>query len=442
MAETGSSDRSSRRDFLANSTAAAVAGASFLAAGPEILHGAFAAGSDMLKLGLVGCGGRGTGAAGNAMDADPNVKIVALGDTFADKIESSLKDLKKTKHKDRVDVPTERQFVGFDAYKQVIDSGVDVVLLCSPPHFRPEHLRYAIDQGKHVFCEKPVAVDGPGVRAVFDICRDAQQKNLAIVSGLCWRYDLARREIFEKIHSGAIGQMHTIQATYHTSTLKKWPRQPSWSDMEFQVRNWNGFTWLSGDFNVEQHVHSLDKVMWAMGDEPPVQCVGTGGRQARVGAESGNVYDHFSVVYEFKNGVKAFASCRQMDGCDKDVSDNFFGTKGVAHIDDAVQKITGENPWHHRLEPNPKKRGMGMYVREHHELYNSIRAGKPINNGDYMTKSTLMGIMGRMSAYTGKVVTWEQALNSKERLGPLPSQYKWGSIDVPPIATPGVTQFV
>jgi predicted dehydrogenase len=277
-----------------------------------------------------------------------------------------------------------------------------------------------------------VAVDGPGVRSVLETCAEAKKKNLAIVSGLCWRYDHGMRATFQQIHEGGVGDILAIQATYHTGTLKKYPRQPDWSDMEFQVRNWNGFTWLSGDFNVEQHVHSLDKVAWAMKDVPPVRAIGVGGRQTRTGDESGNVYDHFCVVYEYENGVKAFASCRQQDGCANDVSDHVLGTKGTCNV--FKHTITGEKKWKFSGEKG------NMYQTEHNELFASIRSGNPINNGDYMTRSTMLAIMGRMSAYTGKPITWEQAMNSKENL--TPAKYEWGKLAVAPIAMPGITEFV
>jgi predicted dehydrogenase len=246
------------------------------------------------------------------------------------------------------------------------------------------------------------------------------------------------RATFDQVLGGNIGEIVAIQANYLTQTLKKFPRLPEWSDMEFQLRNWNGFTWLSGDFNVEQHVHSLDKVAWAMRDETPVKCTGVGGRQTRTGAESGNVYDHFSVVYEYASGVKAFCACRQMDGCENDVCDHIFGTKGTARTVDRLDVIAGEKTlWKYRPAKGDNN---DMYQAEHNELFASIRNASPINNGDYMTKSTLMAIMGRMSAYTGKSVTWEQALNSKETLGP--SKIEWGPIATPPVAVPGVTQFV
>lgn len=425
----------SRREFLTRSTAAVVAGtvASQLSLAPRV----FAAGSDVLKIGLVGCGGRGSGAASQALHADPHVQLTAMGDAFADKLESSLTNLKNSDVGEKVAVNSDHKFTGFDAYKGVIDSGVDVVVLATPPHFRPAHLQYAVEKGKHTFVEKPVAVDGPGVRSMFATCELARQKNLAVVSGLCWRYHPGMRATFKMVLEGGVGDIVAIQATYLTQTLKKFPRQPDWTDMEFQLRNWNGFTWLSGDFNVEQHVHSIDKVAWAMRDEPPVRCTGVGGRQARTGDESGHVYDHFSVVYEYASGVKAFCTCRQMDGCSNDVTDHIFGTSGVCHVMDHEIAVGGKTNWKFR----PKKgESVDMYQSEHNELFASIRNGSPINNGDYMTKSTLMAIMGRMSAYTGKSITWEQALNSKEALGP--GKYEWGRLATPQVAVPGVTQFV
>lgn len=424
-------DSTSRRDFLKSSTAAVTVGA--LVSPFTLSHGLYAQGSDVIKVGLVGCGGRGSGAASQALAADPHAKLTALGDAFPDRLQTCISSLKETEVGKQVDVKTEHQFIGFDAYKQVIASGVDVVLLCSPPHFRPAHIKAAIEAGKHVFAEKPVAVDAPGVRSVMATCEEAKKKNLSVVSGLCWRYHAGMRATFEQIHAGGVGDIVAIQATYHTQTLKKYARKPEWSDMEFQLRNWNGFTWLSGDFNVEQHVHSLDKVQWAMHDVPPIKATGVGGRQARTGPESGHVYDHFSVVYEYANGVKAFCSCRQMDGCDNDTSDHVFGTKGVCDV--FKHSISGGTNWKYS-GPRPKN----MYQTEHDEMFAAIRAGKAINNGDYMCKSTMMAILGRMSAYTGKSLTWEQAMNSKEDL--TPASYAWGPMPVPLVATPGVTKFL
>jgi predicted dehydrogenase len=427
MAEPFSFSSASRRQFL---QASAVTAAGQLA----LSSSAYAAGADEIKVGMVGCGGRGTGAAVQALKADKGARLVAMGDAFGDRLESSLGSLKNPGNgvAEQVAVDSDHKFVGFDAYQKVIDAGVDVVLLTAPPCFRPKHIAAAVEAGKHIFAEKPIAVDAAGVRSVMETCAKAKEKNLSVVSGLCWRYHNGMRAMFDAIHAGGVGEIQTMQLTYLTGTLKQFPRQEGWSDMEWQMRNWQHFLWSSGDFNVEQHIHSLDKGLWAMKDEAPVKCTGVGGRQARTGPESGNVYDHFCVVYEWANGAKAFAACRQMDGCSNDVSDHVYGTKGVANV--FQHRIKGETDWKFKGE------GGDMYQIEHNELFASVRSGKPINNGDYMCKSSLMAIMGRQSAYTGKTITWEQALNSKEDL--VPAKLEWTSMPVAPVPTPGVTQFV
>jgi myo-inositol 2-dehydrogenase / D-chiro-inositol 1-dehydrogenase len=422
-----------RREFL-STTAALGAGAAFTST-LSISRSAHAAGSDQLKVGLIGCGGRGSGAAADALQADKNIALTAMGDAFQDRLDFSLRELTKkfSGEPQKIQVSPDRCFVGFDAYQKVIDSGVDVVLLCTPPHFRPAHLRAAVAAGKHVFCEKPVAVDGPGVRSVLETCEAAKSKNLSIVSGLCYRYDEAKREVMDRIHNGAIGDILALNVNYLTGTLWFHPRKDSWSDMEWQVRNWLYYTWLSGDHNVEQHVHSLDKAAWAMKDEPPVSCTGIGGRQVRVEPKWGNIFDHFSVTYQYANGSKLFAACRQMSGCENDVNDYVIGTKGAANI--MRHEITGENSWKHRRNRTAPK---DMYQAEHDALFESIRKSQPINNGLYMSRSSLMAIMGRMSAYTGQPVTWDQALNSSERLGP--EKYEWGPAPEVVVAVPGVTK--
>ncbi|GAB4152561.1 MAG: Gfo/Idh/MocA family oxidoreductase [Planctomycetaceae bacterium] len=424
-----SSETTSRRDFLKAGSVVAATGS--LALSSNVLHGAYADGSDLLKVGLVGCGGRGTGAAAQALSADPYTKLVAVGDTFADQNEKCLKNLRS--FGERAKVPKENRFTGFDAYKKVT-AAVDVVLLATPPHFRPMHLREAIEAGKHVFCEKPVAVDAPGCRSVKETVELARKKSLAIVSGLCWRYHPTIRATFEQVKNGAIGDIHTMRCSYNTRGLWTKPRKKGWSEMEFQVRNWLYYTWLSGDHIAEQHVHSLDKMTWAMGDKHPVKCSGTGGRQTRTEKIYGNVYDHFAVEYEYENGVKAFSRCRQQNGCDVDVSDTLYGSKGMCHISSHRTNIKGAVNWQY------KGKSGNMYQIEHNELFQSIRDGKPINNGDYMTTSTMMAIMGRMSAYTGKTITWDQAWNSKEDLSP--KSYEWGDIKTPEVAMPGITRFV
>ncbi|HEV7223356.1 MAG TPA: Gfo/Idh/MocA family oxidoreductase [Pirellulales bacterium] len=419
----------SRRDFLRNSAAAAVGGS--LLGGLSVSRSAHAAGGDVLKIGLIGCGGRGAGAAAQALNADQNVKLTALGDTFADRLQFTLTNLKQQAPAGKIDVADDHCFTGFDAYQKVIDSGVDVVLLCTPPHFRPEHFRAAVAAGKHVFAEKPVAVDAPGVRSVLATAEEAKKKGLSVVSGLCYRYDLPKRETMQRIHDGAIGEIVAMNVNYNTGTLWNHPRKPEWSDMEWQVRNWLYFTWLSGDHNVEQHVHSLDKAAWAMKDEPPLKAYGLGGRQVRVQPEFGQIFDHHAVVYEYASGVKLFAYTRQQAGCSVDVSDYIMGTKGTADL--MRHTIKGADKWSYRGEkPN-------MYQVEHDELFASIRSGNPIDNSQYMCRSTMLAILGRMCTYTGQTITWEQALNSKEDLSP--AKYEWGPLAVSPVPMPGITQF-
>ena len=418
----------SRRQFLKSSTVAVVGGA--LTAG--LSTNVYAAGSDTLRVGLIGCGGRGGGAAAQALAADPNTQLVAMGDAFEDHLEGKLKSL-QAEVGDRVVVDDDHKFVGFDAYKHVIDC-VDVVLLTTPPHFRPMHFRAAVEAGKHCFVEKPVAVDANGVKSVLETAKLATEKGVSVVSGLCWRYHYGMRETFEHIHDGMIGDIMALQCSYNTRGLWKKQRQSNWSDMEWQMRNWLYFTWLSGDFITEQHVHSLDKVAWAMGDKTPIKCSGTGGRQTRTSGDYGHVYDHFAIVYEYDNGVKAFSRCRQQDGCAVDVSDHVFGTKGRADVfKHATYDVKGESTWRFRGKKN------NMYQTEHDEFFASIRSGELINNGEYMSNSTMLAIIGRMAAYSGKTITWEQAMNSTEDL--TPPKYDWITMEVPAVAMPGITPF-
>jgi predicted dehydrogenase len=427
----------SRRDFL--KTTSAFAGATALA-GLSIQRGAHAAENNQLKVGLIGCGGRGTGAAVNALTADPNTVLTAMGDAFEDRLTGSAKRISE-QFPDRVQVPKERQFVGFDAFEKVIGSGVDVVLLATSPHFRPQHLKAAIEADKHVFCEKPVAVDAPGVRSVLESSKLAEEKGLSLVSGLCWRYHHAVKETMQRILDGAIGDVLSIQSNYLTGPISARVDQIE-TEMSRQMRNWYFFTWLSGDFNVEQHVHSLDKALWAFRDEPPLQAYGLGGRQTRIEQPKfGHIYDHMSVIYEYPDGKKVHSYCRQQEGCYNMVSDELLGTKGRAVVT-PKHEIEGENPWRFQGD------GGNMYVLEHEALFQSIRSGEPINNGVYMARSTMMGILGRMVCYTGKTITWEEAMASTETLSP--SSYAWDA-EPPilpdadgkyPVAMPGQTKFI
>jgi predicted dehydrogenase len=423
------SGSASRRDFLRT---AAVAGT--LAAAPKV----HAAGSDVLRVGLIGCGDRGTGAATQALAADPNVQLVAMADAFEDRLQNSLEILQKAEDVSaKVAVKPDHRFVGFNAYQELLGSGVDVVLLCTPPHFRPIHLRAAIEAGKHVFAEKPVAVDAPGVRSVLESCEMAKGRGLSVVSGLCLRYDNGFKETVRRIHEGAIGDVSALFANDYRSGRWAKPRQSDWTEMTYQMRNWYNFTWLSGDFNVEQHVHYLDVCSWVMKERYPVKAVGMGGRQVLTGPEYGQIYDHFSVVYEYADGAKLVSNCRQQPHCKDDMSCHVIGTKGRAQFAERRRGMrirSGDGEW---VFNGPQNQ---MYQTEHDELFASIRKGKPIQNGDYMARSSLLAIMGRMAAYTGREITWEMAMKSKEALNP--DRYAWdGHPPAGEIAIPGQTRF-
>lgn len=427
--------RTSRRNFLKTTTA--LVGSAL--AGPAILpgHGRAAQSTETLRVGLVGCGGRGTGAASQALQADPNVVLTALADAFPEPLQTCLQTLQKA-HPERVKVTPDTCFVGLDAYQKLIDSGVDVVLLATPPGFRPQHLKAAVDAGKHTFSEKPMATDAPGVRTVLECARIARDEKLAMVSGFCWRYDAARREFYARIHDGAIGPIRAIYATYLASPVKPMPppeqRGPNVGDLEWQLRNWYNLVWLSGDGLVEQAAHSVDKVAWAMKDQPPLKAVAVGGRQTP--NHEGNIYDHMFVVYEYPYEVRAFVGQRQISNCYTDNSDYLMGAKGFGKIPGwQAPVIRGEENWRYR---GPKT---DMYQTEHDEMFASIRRGEPINDGVWMAHSTLMAIMGRMAAYTGKEITWEQALNSQEKL--VPDHLDWNmKLPIAQMAVPGKTPFV
>ncbi len=419
----------SRRGFIGGA-------ASILAAGGALLkntRSAHAIPADTtIRVGLIGCGGRGTGAAGQALAADKNVKLVAMGDAFPERIEESLKSLRRKEERAaKVDVPEDRRFVGFDAYKKVIDAGVDLVILATPPHFRPIHLEYAVEKDKHVFAEKPVATDVAGVKRVIASVEKAKQKGLGILSGLCFRYNLAHREAVKRIHAGDIGDLRFIHINDYRGPIWVKPRKPTQTDMEYQLRNWYYFTWLSGDFLVEQHVHLMDTVSWIL-KEYPSKVYGTGGRQVRTGPDFGNIYDHHALVFEYASGMKVFTQCRQMSGCQSEIVMHVHGTKGKAELHYVESSVS----------PNKKKRWDSpaqypdMFQQEHDEFFPSLRAGKPFNHGDYMAKSTLMGIMARQASYTGQVVTWEQAMNSAEDLSPPQYDFK-AALPVIPAALPG-----
>jgi predicted dehydrogenase len=362
-----------------------------------------------------------------------------MGDVFPDKIDLSFNSLQRTA-KGKVNVPPARRFVGLDAYQKVIDSGIDVVLLTAPPGFRPQHLRAAVEAGKHIFSEKPMAVDAPGVRSVLATVAEAKKKELSLQSGFQWRTSAGHRETFRRIHEGAIGAVNSIYSDYNTGSINKhdkWNRQNTKGDLEWMLRRWYFFTWLSGDHLVEQAVHGIDKMLWAMNDEPPAKAIAHGGRQVRTDPEYGHIYDHFAVVYQWENGVRGYHFCRQQDRCASGTTDTYTGSKGVCNIisSRALYTFKGETNWRYDgPREDPKQ-------IEHDEFFAAIRAGNPINVGDRMITSTMMAILGRMAAYTGQEITWDQAMNSKEDLGP--EKLDWDTpIPVPPVAMPGKTKFI
>lgn len=418
-----------RRNFLKT------AGSALAVGFPAIVRGAPV--SNAIKVGLVGCGGRGTGAAAQALKADDYAELTAMADIYPERIEDSLARLSKAAGP-KVKVEAAKKFVGLDAYQKLIDSGVDVVLLATPPGFRPMHLRAAIEAGHNVFCEKPVAVDAPGVRHVLETVELSQRKNVSLVSGFCWRYANYIKETFDQVHNGAIGDIIAYYATYYTSPVKPMPpastRPAGMSDIEWQIRNWYNFTWTCGDSLVEQAVHSVDKVAWAFNDQPPVSCVGVGGRQ--IPAEGGNIYDHFEINYLYPNNVRAFIANRQIEGCYNENSDYILGSKGTCTIGRGpLPRIEGQTKWTFEGQKND------MYQAEHDALFASIRQSKPINNGKRMATSTMLAIMGRMAAYTGQQITWDQAMNSQERI--FPDKLDWNmSHPVAPLARPGITKFI
>ncbi len=429
---------STRRTFLfkAATTAAAVSAASRI----DIADHAYAGAGDSLRIGLIGCGGRGTGAAEQALTADRGNALVAMGDAFGNQIESSLSALKGSGAPglaERVDVPPERRFVGFDAYKHVIDE-CDIVLLATPPGFRPIHFAYAVEKKKHAFVEKPMAVDGPGLRMFMDAAKKSKELGLSVVNGFCWRYYAPRRELMARVHGGDIGAISTIETTYNSQGVwdPRRTREQCKSEMEYQMRNWYYYSWLSGDHIVEQAVHGIDTMAWAMNDVPPERCWGVGGRQVRTEPKYGNIYDHFSVVYEYPDDVRGYHQCRHWANTPARVADFIQGTKGRADV--FGKKISGPSKWRYRADDNAPP--LDMYQSEHNEMFAALRDGKPINNAEKAASSTLLALMGRMAAYTGEVITWDKAMNSQESL--VPASFDWND-DLPrrPVPVPGVTKF-
>jgi len=400
-----------------------------------------------IRIGLIGCGGRGTGAALDALGAatnviypkagyhtedvaqgasssEKNIKIIALADVFPDRLERCRAQLKKL----NMDLPNEACFTGFDGYKKLLAMPeVNYVILAEPPHFRPAHLMAAIEAGKNVFLEKPAGVDVPGVRTVMQAGELAKQKKLGIAAGTQRRHLPSYRETIQRLREGAIGDLLYGCAYWNGGVIWVIEPQPSWTDMEWQLRNWNYFTWLGGDHIVEQHVHNLDIMNWVVGAHP-ISAYAMGGRQARPSKDFGHIYDHFAVEYEYPNGIKVFSQCRQIDDCTSRVGEQFVGTKGFSNCQNFIQ-VKGGDPWRFGgKDPN-------AYRQEHLNLINSIRAGNPINEAQTIAESTMTGIIGRESAYSGQLIKWEDAIKSNTRLGP--DKYEMGPLPFPEVAIPG-----
>ncbi len=429
------SGNTNRRSFLKKTGTAALG--TTLAYGLGFPAFGLSMAKPVLRVGLVGCGGRGTGAALEALRADQDVVLVSMGDVFADRLDESYAALIKVEPK-RVKVSQQNKFIGFDAFQKVIDSGVDVILLTTPPSFRPDHLVAAVAAGKHVFCEKPVAVDAPGVRKVIAAANEAKAKNLSLMSGFCFRRDLPNRATFGKILNGDIGEVKTVSTFRYGGELWYKPRQAEWSDMTYKMRNWYYHNWLSGDFIVEQAVHSIDMMSWAMGDKMPVSAIGSGGRQVRTDSIYGNIYDHFAIEYNYADGAKGFHFCRQQAGCVNRNTVDIAGSLGNANmVIGRKYEITGKNPWKYEGKKN------NMYQTEHDEFFESIRNAKPMNDGESMANSTMLAILGRMVAYSGQSITWEDAINSNHILAPEINKYAW-DLEWPtaPVARPGSTKVI
>jgi len=416
----------SRRAFLKTTAATA----SLLAAAGAFPK-AHAAGADEIRVAAIGCGGRGCGAIDNVLNAAPNVKVVALADLFEDRLKEARTTLAKTKF--QISVPDDHCFTGFDAYKKVLAlNEVNYVILATPPGFRAEHILAAAKAGKNIFAEKPVCVDGPTYRQCLEANAIVTEKKLAFGAGTQRRHSFGYRETIQHIHEGDLGEPILLRATWNQPGLwvrgLKEKQEKNWSDMEWQIRNWLYFAWLSGDHIVEQHVHNIDVCNWVMKDKTPVRAVGVGGRQVRTGADFGHIYDHFGIDYEYDTGAHMLSLCRQQDSTDGSVAEHVHGTKGVSSkIGDF--RISGEKKW------SFEGKDSAHYVQEHIDLIASIRKGTPINELPTVANSCMTAIMGRMAAYSGKIVTWEKAINSVETL--MPHKLEFGSLPVPPVAMPG-----
>lgn len=414
-------DNLSRRSFVKNSSI--LTGGLFLA--PNIISANAAYKNEKtLKIAVVGCGGRGTGAVSQALKADPNVKLVAMADAFEDRLDKSFENLSKMFSSDRIAVKPTKKFVGIASYKKAIDEA-DVVILTTPPGFRPQHFEYAVSQGKHVFMEKPVATDVAGIKSVFKTARLAEEKKLNVVVGLQRHYQRSYLETYKRIQQGDVGKIVSGQVYWIGGGVWVRPRQEQWTEMEYQMRNWYYFNWLCGDHILEQHIHNIDVANWFIG-EYPIKAQGMGGREVRKGKDHGQIFDHHFVEFEYPSGAVISSQCRHQKGCLSRVSETFQGTLGTVNTRGSkasLKSYTGENLYTHDGEDDKNP-----YQVEHNELFASIRSGGVINNAEYGAKSTMSAILGRMATYTGKQVTWDEAMNSGESIVPREELLTWDSV--------------
>ncbi|MES2124990.1 MAG: Gfo/Idh/MocA family oxidoreductase [Gemmatimonadota bacterium] len=389
--------------------------------------------ADPIRIGVIGCGGRGTGAVRDALAASENVSLTAIGDLFPDHLSSAREQFAKLSTTDpvfasRYKVSSEQCFTGLDAFRQVLATDVELVILATPPAFRAEHLAAAIAAGKHVFMEKPVAVDVAGALSVIASGEAASSKGLAVVCGTQRRHDPRYIETIRRIHDGQIGDVVGGSVYWNQGGLWNFPRKPEWSDAEWQLRNWLYFTWLSGDHIVEQHVHNLDVANWVMGSVP-VRAVGVGGRQARTAPEYGHIFDHFGIEFEYPGGVRIASMCRQQDGTASQVGERFVGSTGRSN---GYNRIEGKKSWAWSGATN-----ILPYVEEHRDLVASIRSGKPLNEARRIAESTLTAIMGREAAYTGQVIEWQKLIATPFNIRPTLTTL--GALETPPVPVPGQT---
>lgn len=442
-------DNTSRRDFLKTSTL--LTGGAMLG-GLPLAQAANSIVDDTIRVALVGCGGRGTGAAAQALLTKQNVKLVAMADVFRNRLDESYKHLTaddltdvigvESSVKHRIDVPEERKYTGFDAYKKAMQHA-DVVILTTPPGFRPVHFAEAVEQGKQVFMEKPVATDAPGIRKVLEAAEKAKKKKLNVVVGLQRHYQTVYREWVDRLQQGIIGDIVSSRVYWNMGGLWVKDRKPEATEMAYQVDNWYYFTWICGDHIVEQHVHNIDVSNWVK-QAYPVRALGSGGRQVRVGKQYGEIFDHHVVEFEYADGSRMFSHCRQVPGSKESVTEGFHGTNGTAPFPGMIQTRNGYAIWSHndKNDPNP-------YQVEHDELFDVIARGEyKFADAENAAKSTMTAIMGRMATYSGQLIEWDAALNSTLDL--MPEKLDWNAMPkilpgpdgLYPCAVPGVTKVI